>query len=272
MRGLRNILICLLLSLSFFYGRAQSQDILPTGVAPASAGVAYTRQWVPWENPSSLISSDRVKMTLAYENRYFTRELSDACVAVSVPTPYLHVAAAYNFFGYDEYHEMMAAVTVARKFGPVAVGVEFDYFNMRLSHLDGYRHTFTAQVGMQAWITPDLVLGARIFNPIFSKVRYENEVRKIPVLMQVGVSYTFISDLDVLAQISYTLNGGVDWAVGMEYRIFDALLVRAGARGADYVVPSLGVGLRYRRFSFDLTAEADFAVGMSLMSNLGVTF
>ena len=65
---------------------------------------------------------------------------------------------------------------------------------------------------------------------------------------------------------------GVDWAVGMEYRIMPELLVRAGARGADYVIPSLGVGIGFAGFRFDLMAEADFRIGMSLLSNLSYRF
>ena len=68
------------------------------------------------------------------------------------------------------------------------------------------------------------------------------------------------------------LSRGVDWAVGAEYRIMPELRVRAGVRGADYVVPSLGVGVGFGGFSFDLTAEADFRIGVSLLSNLSYRF
>ena len=91
-------------------------------------------------------------------------------------------------------------------------------------------------------------------------------------MMHVGCNYRFIEDLDVLLEMGYVLNQGVDWAVGMEYRIISELLVRIGARGSDYVVPSLGVGVGFAGFRFDLMAEADFRIGMSLLSNLSYQF
>jgi hypothetical protein len=90
--------------------------------------------------------------------------------------------------------------------------------------------------------------------------------------MHVGGNYAFIDDLDLLVQVGYVLNRGIDWAVGLEYRIMPELLVRAGARGEDYVIPSLGVGIGFGGFRFDLVAEADFRIGMSLISNLAYRF
>jgi hypothetical protein len=37
-------------------------------------------------------------------------------------------------------------------------------------------------------------------------------------------------------------------------------------------VPSLGVGVKFGGFGFDLMAEADLRIGMSLLSNLAYRF
>jgi hypothetical protein len=111
-----------------------------------------------------------------------------------------------------------------------------------------------------------------MFNPSFTQIDYNDVARRLPVMMHVGCNYGFIDDLDLLVEVGYVLNRGVDWAVGMEYRIKPELLVRAGVRGADYVIPSLGVGVGFARFRFDLMAEADFRIGMSLLSNLAYRF
>ena len=251
---------------------AQVQEILPSGVAPAGADVAFTEQWLAFANPATLGRAESVVASVGYENRYFAPELSDEYLLVAVPTKYFNVGASFNFFGYADYHEMMAALTVARRFGIVAFGVEFDYFNMFLPDEVGYRHAFTAQVGLQVDVTEQCVLGFRMFNPSFSQVDYNDVARRLPVMMHVGCNYRFIDDLDLLVEVGYVLNRGVDWAVGMEYRIMPELLVRAGARGADYVIPSLGVGIGFAGFRFDLMAEADFRIGMSLLSNLAYRF
>ena len=251
---------------------AQVQEILPSGVAPAGADVVFTERWLAFSNPATLSREESVVASVGYENRYFAAELSDEYLSVAVPTKYFNIGASFNFFGYADYHEMMAALTIARWFGIVSLGVEFDYFNMFLPDEVGYRHAFTAQVGLQVDVTEQCVLGFRMFNPSFTQIDYNDVARRLPVMMHVGCNYTFIDDLDLLVEMGYVLNRGVDWAVGMEYRIMPELLVRAGARGADYVIPSLGVGIAFAGFRFDLMAEADFRIGMSLLSNLSYRF
>ena len=267
--------IFFILFLNFLYlsrVSAQVQEILPSGVAPAGADVVFTERWLAFSNPAILSREERVAVSVGYENRYFAAELSDEYLSVAVPTKYFNVGASFNFFGYANYHEIMAALTMARRFGIVAMGVEFDYFNMFLPDEVGYRHAFTAQVGLQVDVTEQCVLGFRMFNPSFTQIDYNDVARRLPVMMHVGCNYTFIDDLDVLIEVGYVLNQGVDWAVGMEYRIMPELLVRAGARGADYVISSLGVGIGFAGFRFDLMAEADFRIGMSLLSNLSYRF
>ena len=267
--------IFFILFLNFLYLSqvlAQVQEILPSGVAPAGADVVFTERWLAFSNPATLSREESVVASVGYENRYFAAELSDEYLSVAVPTKYFNVGASFNFFGYANYHEIMAALTMARRFGIVAMGVEFDYFNMFLPDEVGYRHAFTAQVGLQVDVTEQCVLGFRMFNPSFTQIDYNDVARRLPVMMHVGCNYTFIEDLDVLIEVGYVLNQGVDWAVGMEYRIMPELLVRAGARGADYVIPSLGVGIGFAGFRFDLMAEGDFRIGMSLLSNLSYRF
>ena len=251
---------------------AQVQEILPSGIAPAGADVVFTERWLAFSNPATLSREESVVASVGYENRYFAAELSDEYLSVAVPTKFFNVGGSFNFFGYADYYEMMAALTVARRFGIVALGVEFDYFNMFLPDEVGYRHAFTAQVGLQVDVTDRCVLGFRMFNPSFTQIDYNDVARRLPVMLHVGCNYRFIDDLDLLVEVGYVLKQGVDWAVGMEYRIMPELLVRLGARGADYVIPSLGVGVGFAGFRFDLMAEADFRIGMSLLSNLSYRF
>ena len=251
---------------------AQVQEILPLGVAPAGADVVFTERWLAFANPATMAREESVMASVGYENRYFSSELSDEYLSVAVPSKFFNVGGAFKFFGYADYHEMMAALTVARKFGVVAMGIEFDYFNMFLPDEVGYRHAFTAQVGLQVDVTERCVVGFRMFNPSFSQIDYNDVARKLPVMMHVGCNYQFVDDLDLLVEVGYVLDRGVDWAVGMEYRLMPELLVRAGARGGDYVIPSLGVGVCFAGFRFDLTAEADFRIGLSLLSNLSYKF
>ena len=95
---------------------AQVQEILPLGVAPAGADVVFTERWLAFANPATLAREESVMASVGYENRYFAEELSDEYLSVAVPTKFFNVGVSFNFFGYADYHEMMAAVTLAAHF------------------------------------------------------------------------------------------------------------------------------------------------------------
>lgn len=249
-----------------------SHDVLPQTVVPGGASVAYIHGYIPWGNPATAVADSSVVLLLGYENRYFSPELSDEYISVVVPATYFNIAASYNFFGLATYHEMMAAVAVSRKFGRFAIGIEADYFNYYDAESVRYRHAFTAQVGLMVDVSRHLTLGFRAFNPTFSQIRLYDIPRCLPVIFDLGGNCRFYDRLDLLFQLGYVVGNGVHWAVGAEYDIMDCLVAKIGARGSDYVVPMVGAGVRFYGFLFDLAVEADFRIGMSIISNLQYSF
>ena len=254
------------------FARSMVQNVLPNTAVVAGAVTAYSEGQIAWGNPASAANDTTYSLKLGYENRYFSSELSDEYLLAMIPTPYFNIGLSYNFFGLAAYHEMMAAISVSRKWGRVALGVEADYFNYYDASQVRYHYAFTAQLGIQVDVTKHLVLGFRAFNPIFSEIRLYDVPRQLPVIFDVGASYHFVSNVDLLAQVGYEVGRGVMWAVGVEYDIQRVVIAKIGVRGSDYVIPMVGVGVRFGQFRFDLSAEADFRVGVSLMSSLSCFF
>lgn len=240
-------------------------DILPLGTVAGGADVAYSEHYTAWGNPASAAYDTTVTLSLGYENRYFSPELSDEYISTVIPTKYFNISTSFNFFGFADYHEMMADIVFSRQFGRFALGVEIDYFNLYHRAYNRYRHAVTAQVGMHYSINPKWRLGFRFFNPVFSRMDFPEISRSLPVIIELGGSYTLMSRFEILLQIGYTFSQGVNWAVGAEYDILKSLVAKVGVRGADYVIPSVGAGVRFGGFCCDLVAEADFRIGMSLM-------
>ena len=250
---------------------SQTQEVFPFGTAPSGADAAY-KEWSPWSNPASISQSDQAMIKIGYENRYFTKELSDEYLGFVIPTPYFNIGGSYNFFGFTDYFEMMAALTIGKKFGRIAIGIEFDYFNMYLASEKNYHHAFTAQIGIQADVSKRLTLGASIFNPVFSKIKFEDTPRHLPVTMHLGADYEVINNLNLLFQLGYTLGNTIDWAFGVEYEVMKFLTVRTGIRGINYVIPQIGIGINFADFQFNLNVESDFRIGTILLSSLSYKF
>lgn len=247
-------------------------DVFPHSVVPAGTSVAYTRGHIPWSNPAGISADTTMVLQVGYENRYFSSELSDEYISFLAPTRYFNVSASFNFFGFSIYHEMMANVGFARKFGICAVGIEALFFAYYDAELAKYNYAFAAQTGVQVGITKSITLSGRIFNPTFSQIKTDGVARHLPVLFDLGCNYRFANHLDLLFQVGYAMWSGVNWGIGAEYEAMNFLAVKVGARGSDYIVPMLGAGIRFEHIRFDVAFEADFRVGMSVMSNLQYRF
>lgn len=243
----------------------RGNDILPLGTVAGNAGVACSDHYTAWGNPAAAAYSSSVTFSLGYENRYFSPELSDEYISATIPTKYFNVSTSFNFFGFAEYHEMMANIVLSRQLGRFALGVEIDYFNLYHMAYNRYRHAVTAQVGLHYRINANWMLGFRFFNPVFTQITSPEISRQLPVIIQLGSCYTLMSRLDLLLQIGYTFNQGVNWAAGVEYDMLKSLVAKIGVRGSDYIIPSIGAGVKFGKFDCDLIAEADLRIGMSLM-------
>ena len=67
--------------------------IVPGSYVAGNASVAYTAEWQPFQNPAALACEKQFGLTLLYENRYITAELSNAAFSAAFPTKYINVGA-----------------------------------------------------------------------------------------------------------------------------------------------------------------------------------
>ena len=259
------ILMAILPALSL---SGQRGEIVPGSYVPGRAAAAYTGRWQPMHNPSAAAVASHTELSVTYENRYITRELSNKMVAAVVPTPYFNVSAAFNHFGYSVYNEMLAAVGFSRDFGGWRVGVEADVYMVYLSPTERYAATVTANVGAQVDVSPAVTLGFSMFNPCFSAVR-SSPVQNLPVTVAVGVNWHIHDKVDWLVELDREISTLFHWKTGFEYRPFDVFTLRAGVYGADYAIPTLGVGFSVDDFRFEFHSELNPRLGVTLLGSLG---
>ncbi len=265
---MKTIILIFLLMFSALSLSGQRGDIVPGSYAPGRAAAAYKGRWQPLHNPSAASTADKVCLSAVYENRYITRELSNKMVAAVVPTPYFNVSVAFNHFGYSVYNEMLAAVGFSRDFGVWRIGVEADVYMVYLSPTERYVATVTANVGVQVDVSPAVTIGFSMFNPCFSAVR-SYPMQYLPVTVAVGVNWHIHDKVDWLVEIDREISTLFHWKTGFEYRPFDVFTLRAGVYGADYAIPTLGVGFRVDDFRFELHSELNPKLGVTLLGSLG---
>ncbi len=264
------MLCCLLWCASL---AAQTATIVPSSYVAGNASVAYNAEWQPFQNPAALACEQNYTLSLLYENRYITAELSNAAFSVAIPTKYINVGAQFSYFGYAEYNEMLAAVTFARTFGNIFhLGVECDYYAVYLSPSERYKSTATVQVGFQVQVVPSLTIGFSAFNPIFSKIKSDLTEKRLPSVFSLGTNYRIHEKVSWLVQLDKEVRSPLRWATGFEYAPFDVFDVRIGCYGSDYTVPTLGVGCGWAGFKFHLHCEYRNPLGVTMLGTLQYRF
>lgn len=253
--------------------QAQVATIVPSSYVAGNASVAYHKYWQPFQNPAALAHAQNYSVTLLYENRYITKELGNSVASLAIPTKYVNVGASFSYFGYASYNEMLASVTLARSFGKVLhIGLEFDYYTLYLSPSERYRGTVTAQVGVQLQVLPNLMIGFNVFNPVFSKIKTDLITKPLPSVFSLGTNYQLHEKVSWLVQLDKEVHSPMRWATGFEYAPFEEFTVRVGAYGFDYFVPTLGVGLAFDGFRFNLQTEYRHPLGLTMMGVLQYRF
>lgn len=261
------LFLCFLIRLN-----AQKTTVIPSSFVGGNASVAYKDYWLPFHNPAALAGVEKIGFQLLYENRYITRELANKALNAWFPTKYFNIGASFSHFGYSEYNEMIAAVTLARKFGRFRLGVEVDYYTVFLSQSKRYRGTVTAQIGAQISITDEFSLAFNIFNPTFSKVKSELVEKRLPVTFSIGSLYRIKNTVDWLVQLDKEVSSPLRWATGFEYAPVKEFVIRLGAYGYKNFIPTFGVGIKFGGFKFDINADYYSVLGFSIIGCLGYSF
>ncbi len=251
---------------------AQVANVMPSSASVANTGTARNDVWTAFHNPASLVQPHGWRAGAQYENRSLLAELSTSMVQVGYTNEYVNVGVSYSYFGFSRYSEMMAGVTLARRFGRFSLGLQGTFLALYAGDELGYRCTAVPQIGLTVDITERFTLGFHTFNPFIQSIRVSEERRKLPAIYSLGTDYRFYKGLRWLTQVDYDVNATFRVATGFEWQAIRQLCVKLGAYYQDYLVGSLGVGLTFGDFSFDINAELHPVLGVNLLGRVGYSF
>lgn len=247
--------------------------IHPVGGRAAAMGgscVASQGLWSIQNNPAGLAGLERMSLGLYYENQWMLPETAYKCGAFAIPVNFGTLGVSFNQYGYSKFNENKIGLAYARGFGKhLQIGLQLDYFLLKVANEYGNRSTLTFELGIQSQITDKLTLGAYVFNPARFAIRETLNQEPLPVVFRLGASYHFTKDF--LAQLEveeYDAFSGLIMRGGLEYEAIRDLYIRAGAQiGADRTMQQgmLTFGLGYK------VSFAEINVGAQLHQMLGNT-
>ena len=245
---------------------AQVAFIAPSSVSVANASVADQSEWNAFQNTSALANVQNLEVAAQYENRFMVKELSTKSVQIAKNLKSINVGAAFSYFGYSLYNDMIAGFGLARNFSDkFSMGLQFNYYASYFScnEMNYYRGAFFPQFGVSSKIFPKLTVGFNAYNPFQSNIKTENTVKRIPTIYSIGTNYAFTENLNWLTQVDKEVSSNFRFATGFEYAMIDQLTVKLGAYATDYLVPCLGVNVNLQKFYIFLNTELHPLLGLN---------
>ncbi len=260
--------ISILLLGSVMTASAQVANVLPSSTSIANTATARHDMWTSFHNPASLVQTHSWQVAAQYENRSLLAELSTSMVQAAYTNPYVNVGIAYSYFGFSRYSEMMAGLTLARRFGRFSLGLQANFLALYAGDELGYRCTAFPQVGMTIDITELFTLGVQSFNPFVQSIQVSETRRQLPAIYSLGSDYRFYEGIRWLAQVDYDINATFRVATGFEWQAIEQLCIKLGTYYHNYLIGCLGVGLCLQDFCFDLNAELHPVLGVNFLGKL----
>lgn len=216
-------------------------------------------------NPAGLTHLSNWGGDVGYARRFNLDELATINLAAGVKTSLGHFGLVATRFGSDAYSETKIGIAYARKlFANLSVGVNFDRIQYDASAY-GNSSIYTFDVGVMSQLTPDLILGVSVFNPLALEL---NSTTVVPARYVVGVDYKASSKSGVMADLEKRSDRDLEFKVSVYYDLLDELRLSAGAQVRN---SAFHFGMLYRLGKLNVTGSfgIDNRIGNTPAVSLG---
>lgn len=237
----------------------------------ANASVMRSGLWAVNNNQAGLADIEVVEGGICYQNRFKLSETSTKSVAAAFATKTGNFGLSFNRYGYSLYSENNYGLAYARHLGNVvAVGLQFDYYDINQSDEYGNKGVFLLELGVITKVTDKLRLGAHLFNPTKSKMSEYNDER-VNTSIRIGADYSFSQLVDLAIEVEKTMQTDLQVKLGIEYQLIKNLFMRTGFK----TVPNefcMGLGYTLRGFTFDMSFATHQYLPLSTQMSLKYAF
>jgi len=187
------------------------------------------------------------------ERRFLLNELNNYSLVTAMPTQSGNFGIHALYSGFTGYNETRLGLGYARSLGKkIDIGARFNYYGISIA---GYGNASAVgfEIGTIWHITDKIHTGLQISNPVGAKFGKDLK-EKISSVYSFGIGYDASEKFLVSAEIIKEEDQSVNINTGLQYRIMNQLLVRAGISSATSSVWG-GVGLSWGAFRLDVTTS-----------------
>lgn len=261
MKKLLSSLIVFLIASSLFATDGK-RNIGARSTGIAGVGVSFHDLWSVFNNQAGLAFVTKKELGFAYENRFNLNELSLRSFAFALPTNSGVLGLGYTSYGFSDYAESKIGVSYGLQVGEnIAIGGQINYQSITQSSVYGDFGTVSGEIGLLANITPELMVGAQVSNPVKVQLT-EGQDEELLSTMAFGAVYEFSEKVLATAEVEKQVDRDAGLRFGIEYGFNEKILLRAGA-GTGPTKVSFGFGYLYNNLRIDAAVWHHQTLGFS---------
>lgn len=250
--------------LLFFFFNVIAQNHAPSaagakGLAMGNVRTISTDATSLLGNQAGLAHLTKMNAFVFGENRFLLPDVNQFSAGFALPTASGTFGLAMQYFGFEGYNEQKIGLAYARKLTKkLFIGMQMDYLNLRIPEY-GNSGKLTFEVGVQAQISPKLMIGTHIFSPITIDW---NETDIVLTVFAIGASYQPTKKLTLSTEVEKDFEYPLNVKFGLDYQIIQPLSLRVGLTTFP-IQNTFGVGLHLKKMTIDIASTFHPTLGVS---------
>ncbi len=240
--------------------------------AMGNASLCLSDTWSVYNNPGIFGMLQESGIAAAYENRFLVKELSTQSFAFGYHTAKAgNIGVHFQQFGFNLYRESLLGLTYGMKlFEHFSAGIQLNYHRVALNDFYGSKNALTAGIGLFYRMNDNLEFGVRALN--ISRTRLASpEDERFPTTFALGAAYHFSEKVLWTAEAEKTMIHRLNVKSGLEFHPHEILALRIGVNSRPFQ-SSFGLGLKLRKFRFDLATIWHSTLGISPSAGIQFNF
>lgn len=258
--------ICLQIVYLIFFQSIVSQtyEIMPSTYSVANASVADSKNYSAFQNPASSATIDGTQIGIQYNNKYIINALANKSLYIKTAINKLNIGIAATYSGYELHNELLTGILFSKNFNSYfQLGVQYNYYSVYLAEANKRYAAFFPQIGLIVKISPNVKIGFSTFNPGQQFIQLKYLKKQIPTVFSLGGDWKISDNLNFLFQTDKNISGNYRFAGGFEYDIKNLFTFKTGAYHTEYLIPTIGVGIKMKSFDFHLQTELHPILGLT---------
>ncbi|MCC5919642.1 MAG: hypothetical protein LAT68_04245 [Cyclobacteriaceae bacterium] len=249
---MKKILFAYTITLLFSFTASASEN-LPIGARARAVGNASSTIVDPWAAFFNVGATGRLtdaSVIFGYENRFGFAAFNTVAAGLVYPiSDRIGVASiTLSTFGDELYSESMLGFGFSNQFGIVSLGAKINYAQYSIDYF-GNTGSFLFEFGGVAELTPQLFIGAHIFNLHQAQVLEFNDER-LPTIMKSGISYRPTGNVMFNLEAEKDIDRPATVKAGIEYQVIENLFIRTGINTEPFN-NFFGIGFNMRGITID---------------------